>query len=143
MNHTESQSFLSSVKGRFSVRIEASFESAHYLYQYYPDGSDEPLHGHSWKVIVHLARQDHSVGKDGICIDFVPAGKKLQELAGKLDHAVINHIPDFKEINPTAEHIAKWICAGLMPSAAESGGMILKIEVFEGPVNAAVFEPEY
>ena len=33
---------------RFTVRVEARFESAHYLREY--RGISEPLHGHSYKV---------------------------------------------------------------------------------------------
>ncbi|MGZ5476312.1 MAG: 6-pyruvoyl trahydropterin synthase family protein, partial [Thermoanaerobaculia bacterium] len=34
--------------GSYSVRVEARFESAHYLREY--RGISEPLHGHSYKV---------------------------------------------------------------------------------------------
>ena len=35
-------------QGSYSVRVEARFESAHYLREY--RGISEPLHGHSYKV---------------------------------------------------------------------------------------------
>ena len=36
------------MSGKFSIRIEARFESAHFLRSY--RGVAEPLHGHSYKV---------------------------------------------------------------------------------------------
>jgi 6-pyruvoyltetrahydropterin/6-carboxytetrahydropterin synthase len=141
MNNIQN-SFLHDAKGTFSIKIEALFESAHYLYNYYPDGSDEPMHGHSWKVILHLSRKGGGKGDDGISYDFIPAGDKLKEMTQKLDHTVINHIEDFKGINPTAENIALWLYAGLRKPVIETGGIIKKITVFEGPSNSAEFVPE-
>jgi 6-pyruvoyltetrahydropterin/6-carboxytetrahydropterin synthase len=137
----EKKSFLSESEGNFAIRIESSFESAHFLYNYFPDGSDEPMHGHSWKAVVYLGQIGGGAGEDGICYDFIPAGNKLKELTGILDHTVINHISDFAGINPTAENIARWLYAGLKTAVSENSGMVHKIEVFEGPVNAAVFIP--
>ena len=38
---------------KFSVRVEARFEAAHFLREY--RGISEPLHGHSYKVEADLA----------------------------------------------------------------------------------------
>ena len=48
--------------GSYSVRVEARFESAHYLREY--RGISEPLHGHSYKVEADLAARGGGVDGD-------------------------------------------------------------------------------
>jgi 6-pyruvoyltetrahydropterin/6-carboxytetrahydropterin synthase len=127
-------------EGTFYVRIEGRFESAHYLYKYFPDGTDEPIHGHSWKVEVSLASREN-IGKDGISYDFLAARTRLNELVASIDHILINDHPDFQGINPTSENVARWFFAGLKNTVRESNGKIVKIVIHEGPENLAYFEP--
>jgi 6-pyruvoyltetrahydropterin/6-carboxytetrahydropterin synthase len=127
--------------GKFYVRIEGRFESAHFLYDYFPDGSDEPIHGHSWKVEVFL-RGNGNIRPDGISYDFLTARTRLQELVHQIDHLLINDLPDFKGINPTSENVARWFYAGLKDEVARTEGKIQRIVIHEGPENLAFFEPE-
>jgi len=127
-------------KGKFYVKIEGRFESSHYLYNYYPDGSDEENHGHSWKVEIFLSGEEN-IGEDGISFDFLHARNHLNELVKSLDHIVINNHPDFKGINPTSENIAKWFHYHLKTGVREQKGIIERIIIHEGPENLAFFEP--
>lgn len=130
--------------GDFSIRIEGRFESAHYLYDYFPDGSDEPVHGHSWQVEVFLTSANQKTGRDGISYDFLAARQRLNQLIDRMEHVLINDLPEFKgvaAVNPTAENIARWFYAGLRPSV-EPEGRVLEIRIHEGPANYAIFRPE-
>lgn len=128
--------------GAFEVDITGRFEASHYLYSYFPDGSDEPLHGHSWKVIVTLARKDGGVDAKGLSVDYLAARIRLDEMLDRLEHVVINRLPEFEGVNPTSENIARWFFAGLRREAEAAGGVIRRVRIFEGPENSAVFEPE-
>ncbi len=66
--------------GKFSVRVEARFEAAHYLREY--RGISEPLHGHSYKVEADLIARGGGLDQDAIAVDFVSAKRKL-EAAGE------------------------------------------------------------
>ncbi len=131
----------SGAKGKFYVRIEASFESSHYLYRYYPDGTDEKNHGHSWKVEIYLSGNEN-ISEDGISFDFLRVRNKLDELQKSIDHILINDHPDFSGVNPTSENIARWFYLRLIEDVKNSDGKIQKIVVHEGPFNLAFFEPE-
>ncbi len=128
-------------KGSFYVRIEGRFESAHYLYDYFPDGTDEPIHGHSWKVEVYLS-SNSNIRPDGISFDFLTARNRLNELVHSIDHILINEHPEFKGINPTSENIAKWFYSGLKSEVSKKDGKVKRIVIHEGPENIAFFEPE-
>jgi 6-pyruvoyltetrahydropterin/6-carboxytetrahydropterin synthase len=127
-------------KGNFYIRIEGRFESSHYLYKYFADGSDEPHHGHSWKVEVYLTGKK-GLREDGISYDFMDAKKKLRELVDTLEHTLINDLPDFKGVNPTSENIAKWFYHGLKSEVDKTGGIVKRIVIHEGPENLAYYEP--
>lgn len=128
-------------RGKFFIRIEGRFESAHYLYNYFPDGSNEPIHGHSWKVEVFL-QSNQNIQSNGISFDFLTVRNKLNELVASIDHILINQHSDFININPTSENIARWFYFGLKEEVQKQGGKILRIVIHEGPENLAFFEPE-
>ena len=128
-------------QGDFSVRIAGRFEAAHYLYRYMPDGSDEPMHGHSWLVEVFLARSGGGTGADGIAVDFLAPRLRLDEMLARLEHVVINELDEFKGINPTTENIARWFAAGLEGAADEAGGVVREVRVHEGPDNFVCYRP--
>ena len=127
-------------KGKFYIRIEGRFESAHYLYKYYADGSDEACHGHSWKVEIFLSGEEN-IRPDGISFDFLTAKQKLAQLINSIDHILINDHPDFKGINPTSENIARWFYHGLKEEVTKAKGKVDRIVIHEGPENLAYFEP--
>ncbi|EPG72898.1 6-pyruvoyl tetrahydropterin synthase/QueD family protein [Leptospira fainei serovar Hurstbridge str. BUT 6] len=126
--------------GKFYIRIEERFESSHFLYKYFPDGSDEPIHGHSFKVEVYLSGKKN-IGEDGISFDFLTSKKRLRALVAELDHILINEHSDFKKTNPTSENLARWFYSGLKESVHGAEGKVERIVIHEGPENLAFFEP--
>jgi 6-pyruvoyltetrahydropterin/6-carboxytetrahydropterin synthase len=129
------------LKGDFQIRIEGRFEASHYLYRYFPDGSDEPLHGHSYFVELFLARKGGGTGSDGISYDFVKAKERLDRMLSRVEHAMLNDLPEFRGVNTTAENLARWFYAGLRDVVEPDGGEVREIRVHEGPGNVALFRP--
>lgn len=127
--------------GEFEVRIEGRFSAAHFLLKYFPDGSDEPMHGHSWLVEVTLGRAGQGIGADGICYDFLAARRRLDELCERMEHVVINNLSEFAGVNPTAENVARWFYRGLKEDVHATGGRVIELRVHEGPGNVALFRP--
>jgi 6-pyruvoyltetrahydropterin/6-carboxytetrahydropterin synthase len=121
----------------YSVRIEARFESAHFLREY--RGISEPLHGHSYKVVAELAGIRDGIDEDDIAVDFVSARRQLETLARRLDYGCINDIPPFTERNPTAENIAAWFHEELSALVAEESAVVTAITIWEGPSNAVTY----
>lgn len=123
--------------GKFTVRVEARFEAAHFLREY--RGFSEPLHGHSYKVEADLEGVGGGLDADAIAVDFVSAKKKLEVLAKKLDYGCINDVPPFTEINPSAENIAEWFARELQSAVAEENARVVSTTVWEGPVNSVTY----
>ena len=73
----------------YGLKTEASFDSAHFLTDYY--GKCENLHGHRWRVVVHLAVDDLQTEgtMKGMVLDFGVFKRAVRELADALDHTFL------------------------------------------------------
>lgn len=120
----------------YTVRIEARFESAHFLWSY--RGIQEPLHGHSYKVEAVLSGETGGLDQDDLAVDFVSSRDSLAALARSLDYKCINDVPPFDRINPSAENIARWFHEEL--SSKLQGDRVVSVTVWEGPFNSATYE---
>jgi 6-pyruvoyltetrahydropterin/6-carboxytetrahydropterin synthase len=89
----------------FELMIEQNFAAAHQLRGY--KGECERLHGHNWKVNVFVMAD--RLGEIDIAIDFHDLKRMTRETLAQLDHAYLNDVFPFTEINPSSENIAKWI----------------------------------
>lgn len=84
---------------------EFTFEAAHRLPRV-PDGHKcARLHGHSYKVQVHV-RGDVDPAT-GWVMDFAEIKKAFHPLQDQLDHYYLNDVPGLD--NPTSENLARWI----------------------------------
>jgi 6-pyruvoyltetrahydropterin/6-carboxytetrahydropterin synthase len=84
---------------------EFTFEAAHRL-PHVPQGHKcARLHGHSYRVEVHVKGE---VGADtGWVMDFGDLRTAFQPLHEQLDHRYLNEVPGLE--NPTSEVLARWI----------------------------------
>jgi 6-pyruvoyltetrahydropterin/6-carboxytetrahydropterin synthase len=118
----------------FTVKVQASFSSAHNLKGY--KGKCEELHGHNWSV--ELAVSKSTLDKIGMALDFSYLKGKLHEVLERLDHKYLNDVPYFKKINPTSENIAKYIYDTLKPRISN----ISSITVWESDNSSATYHGE-
>ena len=88
----------------FEVTIEAGFSSGHYLRNY--QGKCENPHGHNYRVLVTLAGAE--LDQAGLLLDFKILKTLLKPVVEYLDHQMINDLPPFTEINPSAENLARY-----------------------------------
>ena len=58
-----------------------------------------------------------------------------------MEHVLINNLPEFNSINPTAENIARWFYSGLKEVVKKEGACVREIRIHEGPSNYAVYRP--
>lgn len=123
---------------RYVVKIQARFESAHFLRNY--RGISEPLHGHSYLVEAELAAPDGGLDADDLAIDFVASKRELERLAKKLDYGCINDVAPFDEINPSAENIARWFQSELTRALRGEGAVVRAVTIWEGPTNSVRYE---
>jgi 6-pyruvoyltetrahydropterin/6-carboxytetrahydropterin synthase len=84
---------------------EFTFEAAHRLPNV-PDGHKcARLHGHSYRIEVHVSGEVDPVM--GWLLDFAEIKAAVKPVIGRLDHYYLNEVPGLD--NPTSEQLAKWI----------------------------------
>jgi 6-pyruvoyltetrahydropterin/6-carboxytetrahydropterin synthase len=89
----------------YRLRVFDYFSSAHFLQGY--QGKCESLHGHNWKVEAEV--EGEKLDNLGMLLDFKILREILSGVLKKVDHCILNEIEEFKNSNPSAELIAKYI----------------------------------
>lgn len=102
-------------------------------------GRCEQLHGHNWKVRVHLAGKD--LDANGMVIDFHELDRLIIESLAPFEHQHLNAVPPFDEINPSAENIARVICDRLQERLPSSALHIRCCDVWENDISRARYIP--
>jgi 6-pyruvoyltetrahydropterin/6-carboxytetrahydropterin synthase len=88
------------------------FEAAHRLPHVPDDHKCARLHGHSFRVEIHV---EGDVGADtGWVIDFADIGRAWEPIHDQLDHRYLNEVPGLE--NPTSEVLAAWLWPRLTPA---------------------------
>jgi 6-pyruvoyltetrahydropterin/6-carboxytetrahydropterin synthase len=91
----------------FELTVKTEFSAAHFLRKY--KGPCANLHGHNYKVA--LTVMGGKLNETGFVADFVDLKKHMSTVVDRLDHTCLNDLEHFKDNNPTAENIAKYIFA--------------------------------
>lgn len=88
-----------------------TIEAAHHLPNV-PEGHKcRRLHGHSFRIEVHVAGPVDE--RAGWVLDFADIGSAFRPVFNQLDHYYLNEIEGLE--NPTSENLAKWIWQRLRP----------------------------
>ena len=135
---------------KVTVSRRAHFNAAHRLYR--PDWSNEKneavfgkcnnpsYHGHNYEMIVSVTGKINP--ETGYVID-VKVLKDLikSEVEENLDHKNLNlEVPEFKNLNPTAENIVVWIYNKLR--VVINDDLELKVTLYETPRNFVSYSGE-
>ncbi len=115
----------------FELKSQMYFSAAHHLLNY--EGDCENQHGHNWLVEAFV--QGDTLDKSNILVDYKVLKSGLKTVLDYLDHTDINELPEFKNISPSSEIIAKFIYEKLK----EKIGIVSKISVWETPTSCASY----
>ena len=100
---------------------EFTFEAAHRLPAVPPQHKCARLHGHSFRVEVHIRGE---VGVEtGWVVDFADLTSAWQPLHEALDHRYLNDVPGLE--NPTSENLARYIWRELKPALPQLARVVV------------------
>ena len=132
----------------YGLKTEASFDSAHFLTDYY--GKCENLHGHRWRMVVYLETADGTM-KDMV-VDFGVFKRAVRDLAEELDHTFLVEEGSLADatlaaletegfdltvlpFRTTAENLARYACERLV----KQGLPVSQVDMYETPNNCAIY----
>jgi len=119
----------------WTLKVERQFHAAHKLEDY--TGKCANLHGHTWKVIVHI--ETYELQDNGISIDFGIIKQMIDEVIP--DHQYLN---EYYTFNPTAENISRDIYKRIkdkIQNDSRATHRIVSVELYETPTNRVVYTP--
>jgi 6-pyruvoyltetrahydropterin/6-carboxytetrahydropterin synthase len=112
---------------------EFTFEAAHRLPRVPAGHKCGRLHGHSYRVEIHVRGP---VQPDlGWVLDFAEVKERFAPLHDRLDHRYLNEVDGLD--NPTSENVARWIWERLCPVLP-----LAKVVVRETCTTGCVYEGE-
>jgi 6-pyruvoyltetrahydropterin/6-carboxytetrahydropterin synthase len=88
-----------------------TLEAAHRLPRVPPEHKCARLHGHSFRIELHLRGEPDP--ELGWVMDFAELKRRFQPIYDQLDHHYLNDIPGLE--NPTSEQLAIWIWDRVKP----------------------------
>jgi 6-pyruvoyltetrahydropterin/6-carboxytetrahydropterin synthase len=118
----------------FTISIETSFWASHQLVL--PEGSKEPVHHHNWLVSADVSGD--RLNSMAVVMDFQELKAMVDDIVSEFDNMALNEISFFRQNNPSAENVAKYIYEKLRAKLPE-GVKLQNIRVVEEPGCAANF----
>jgi 6-pyruvoyltetrahydropterin/6-carboxytetrahydropterin synthase len=101
---------------------EFSFEAAHRLPYVPADHKCARLHGHSYRVEVHV--EGPVADSLGWVRDFAELSRAMKPLIERLDHYYLNDIEGLE--NSTSEVLARWIWDRLLPALPDLSQVVVR-----------------
>ena len=122
----------------YTISAQAHYDAAHFLRNY--EGKCSRLHGH--RYVIEAALQATELDDSGIAFDFIDLKKALRDIADGLDHENLNELPQFQDVETSAENQAKYFFEELrrrLPEAMAKG--LLYARIWESPKQWAQYGP--
>ena len=122
----------------YTVSAQAHYDAAHFLRN--NEGKCSRLHGH--RYVVEAALQAAELDDSGIAFDFIDLKMALRGIAEGLDHENLNELPQFQDVETSAENQAKYFFEELckrLPEPMVKG--LLYARIWESPTQWAQYGP--
>ena len=89
----------------FTISVETNFWASHQLVLL--DGSKEPVHHHNWLVSADVSSD--KLNSMAVVMDFQELKAMVDDIVSEFDKMALNEITYFRQNNPSAENVAKYI----------------------------------
>jgi len=119
----------------YELKIVTHMAAAHQLRDY--EGGCEKLHGHNWKIEVHVTGSE--LGQNGLLIDFKRVKEATARHLKELDHTFLNDLQPFKSVNPSSENIARHLYQSLSRDLNDGNVKVSRITAWESETACATY----
>lgn len=119
----------------YEIEIRRTFSAAHQLKGY--NGDCKNLHGHNYSVVVTMKSPE--LDSIGIAMDFKILKTEVDSLLQSYDHKNLSDLPDFADINPTSEVLARTIYRKLSEKLNNGLLKVYKVRIGESENSAITY----
>jgi 6-pyruvoyltetrahydropterin/6-carboxytetrahydropterin synthase len=118
-----------------TIAVRARFSATHSIRV--GSAAREAPHGHDWTVEAELGAE--TLDRHGLVLDFHRVERLLAECLADFDGALLNELPRFGEVNPTAENVARAIFDKIEPHVPRGRCTLMRVTVWETPTCSATY----
>jgi len=122
----------------FEISVEDSFAAWHALRGY--RGKCENPHGHNYKVRITVSGEQ--LDSVGLLLDFKDLKQAMNQIVDRLDHQMLNDIEPFRQLNPSAENMAKYFydeTSRRLLQATDGRVKVKQVKVWETDTTTATY----
>ena len=95
-------------------------------------GPENKVHSHHYQIEVQLAGRD--LDEHGFLVDIANINQLMEKLITSYRDKILNELPDFNNINPSIENLARIAYQSLRRSLPDNVASTLKIRVWEDEI---------
>ena len=112
----------------YTTSVKRDFVAQHYLIG--GDwGAENQKHSHHYQVEVQLMGE--ALDQHGYLVDIVDITQTMEELIAQLRDRTLNDLPEFADLNPSIEHLARIFCQAFVRRTSAPNISRVRVQVWE------------
>jgi len=119
----------------YRLTVKRRFSAAHHLRDY--EGKCAQLHGHNYNVEITVAGD--KLNDAGMLIDFARLKQICDQVLDRYDHAYLNELPEFAQVNVTAENLAAMIFEKIAKLLSGFDVRLFEVKLYETEDSAIIY----
>lgn len=123
----------------YRVAIKQEFMAQHHLIGE-ALGPEKRRHSHCYQVEVQL--EGSTLNEQGYLVDIVQIESHLRELVAYYQEKTLNDLPEFKDLNPSIEHLARLLCQALSDRLKAPNIRGVAVKVWESANTWALYRQD-
>jgi 6-pyruvoyltetrahydropterin/6-carboxytetrahydropterin synthase len=121
----------------YMTAVKRDFVAQHYLVG--GDwGAENDRHSHHYQVEVQLMGE--SLDQHGYLVDIVNITRIIEELIAQLRDRTLNDLPEFADLNPSIEHLARIFCRSFAQRIQASNLSRVRVQIWENDIAWSSYE---
>ncbi len=127
------------IDSNYVVAVERDFIARHKLIG--GDwGPENELHSHHYQVELRL--EGPELDQHGYLVDIVDIEAGLDNLIASYRDKTLNELPEFRDLNPSIERLAKLFCEAISQRVEASNVSAVTVKIWENRIAWASFRRE-
>jgi 6-pyruvoyltetrahydropterin/6-carboxytetrahydropterin synthase len=123
----------------YTIAVQRDFIAQHFLFG--GDwGPENQRHSHHYRVEVQL--EGAELDQHGYLVDIVDIETQLESLVAYYRDKTLNELPEFKDLNPSIEHLSRIFCDLLSQRISARNLRAVTVKIWENEIAWAAFRRE-